>query len=308
MAEESLRQRGWSIHSSDSDNHHNSQQQQRPRADTDMTDNTLTSTEKLHLLNNAFNDGDDKDDGEVVVKSPPRDKEGKDRGGDDMIAMFGVEGEDSAKNNSNNDNKKGADEPPTKRRKIMGEKGVAIAIGNEFGILNDNDSSDDDGDDSSSSDDESASVSNNEDGKLSSTTKQQQQKPHVELTQKQQEQLNMAKNKLSKWAARLFDPNRPRGLVEAPQVIPLNDEFLTAFGKREKEYDALSGKEIEIDQTSLDIIDISDGGDGNDDDSVKGRGKKSTNKNEKKVDFSKMDKCKVKISNLSWELLAICIS
>lgn len=311
MAEESLRQRGWSIHSSDNDDHHNNQQQQRPRADTDMTDNTLTSTEKKLLLDNAFNDGDDKDDGEVVVKSPPRDKEGKGRGGDDMIAMFGEEGEDSAKNNSNNDNKKSAsDEPPTKRRKIMGEEGVTIAIGNEFGILNDNDSSGDDGDDSSSSDDESASVSNKEDGKLSSTTlqQQQQQRPHVELTQKQQEQLNMAKNKLSKWAARLFDPNRPRGLVEAPQVIPLNDEFLTAFGKREKEYDALSGKEIEIDQTSLDIIDISDGGDGNDDDSVKGRGKKSTNKNEKKVDFSKMDKCKVKISNLSYKTTTATIA
>jgi hypothetical protein len=28
----------------------------------------------------------------------------------------------------------------------------------------------------------------------------------------------LAKSKLSKWAARLFDPNRPRGLVEPPKT------------------------------------------------------------------------------------------
>ena len=32
--------------------------------------------------------------------------------------------------------------------------------------------------------------------------------------------------------------------------------FLTAFGKREKEYDEKTGREIEIDRTSLDIIDV----------------------------------------------------
>ena len=60
--------------------------------------------------------------------------------------------------------------------------------------------------------------------------------------------LELAKKKLSKWAARLFDPDRPKGLVEPPQTIPLNDEFLTAFGKREKEYDDALGRTIEIDQ------------------------------------------------------------
>ena len=44
------------------------------------------------------------------------------------------------------------------------------------------------------------------------------QKPRVELTQFQQEKLDLAKSKLSKWAARLFDPNRPRGLVEPPKT------------------------------------------------------------------------------------------
>eukprot|EP00934_Nitzschia_sp_Nitz4_P007249 Nitzschia sp. Nitz4//scaffold14_size191712//56017//57273//NITZ4_001710-RA/size191712-processed-gene-0.8-mRNA-1//1//CDS//3329536888//7239//frame0 len=46
--------------------------------------------------------------------------------------------------------------------------------------------------------------------------------------------LEAAKSRLSKWAARLFDPDRPRGLIQAPEVIPLNDEFLQAFGRRER--------------------------------------------------------------------------
>ena len=40
--------------------------------------------------------------------------------------------------------------------------------------------------------------------------------------------------------------------------IPLNDEFLTAFGKREKEYDELVGRSTDIDKTSLDVIDVHD--------------------------------------------------
>ena len=61
--DDGLRQRGWSIHSSDND-HSNSLQQQRPRADTDITcetHDTLTSTDKIHLLNNAFNDTTNED-------------------------------------------------------------------------------------------------------------------------------------------------------------------------------------------------------------------------------------------------------
>jgi len=49
--------------------------------------------------------------------------------------------------------------------------------------------------------------------------------------------LEQAKQRLSKFAARLFDPNRIKGLVEAPVIIPLNDEFLKAFGQREKRKD-----------------------------------------------------------------------
>lgn len=58
-----------------------------------------------------------------------------------------------------------------------------------------------------------------------------------------------AKSRLSKWAARLFDPDRPRGLIEPPQTIPLNDDFLKAFGKRVQEDDAGMGISHEIDHT-----------------------------------------------------------
>lgn len=54
--------------------------------------------------------------------------------------------------------------------------------------------------------------------------------------------VELAKSRMSKWAARLFDPDRPRGVVEPPQVIPLNDEFLIAFGRREKKHDEAMGK------------------------------------------------------------------
>ena len=46
-----------------------------------------------------------------------------------------------------------------------------------------------------------------------------------------------------------------------PYSIPLNDEFLTAFGKREKEYDELMGRSVDIDQTSLDVVDVIDSDD-----------------------------------------------
>jgi hypothetical protein len=67
--------------------------------------------------------------------------------------------------------------------------------------------------------------------------------------------LEHAKKRLSKWAARLFDPNRIRGLVEPPMVIPLNDEFLKAFGKREK---ADGTRLVEIIHTTIDSDDDDD--------------------------------------------------
>lgn len=86
------------------------------------------------------------------------------------------------------------------------------------------------------------------------------------------ERLQVAKKKLSKWAARLFDPDRPRGLVQAPQTIPLNDEFLTAFGKREKDFDDKLGRKIDIDQ------DIADENESSDDEEDMGNDTTSTKK------------------------------
>lgn len=65
-------------------------------------------------------------------------------------------------------------------------------------------------------------------------------------TEPKDDVIKVAQHKLSKWAARLFDPDRPRGLIEPPQTIPLNDEFLTAFGQREKEFDTKIGRSIDI--------------------------------------------------------------
>jgi hypothetical protein len=50
---------------------------------------------------------------------------------------------------------------------------------------------------------------------------------------------------------------------------------LTAFGKREKEYDELAGRAIDIDKTSLDVVDIFD----SDDEETKS-GKSKTNYSE----------------------------
>lgn len=69
--------------------------------------------------------------------------------------------------------------------------------------------------------------------------------------------------------------------------IPLNDEFLTAFGRREKDYDNLAGREIDIDKTSLDAIDGLDS-----DDEVGREGKTG-----KKRNFGEMSNCKVSDSS-----------
>jgi hypothetical protein len=69
----------------------------------------------------------------------------------------------------------------------------------------------------------------------------------------------IAKDRLSKWAARLFDPDRPKGVIQPPQTIPLNDEFLAAFGKREQEMDALTGQTLTIDRTIHDDDEDNDG-------------------------------------------------
>ena len=86
----------------------------------------------------------------------------------------------------------------------------------------------------------------------------------------------------------------------ATSRIPLNDEFLKAFGKREKEYDEVSGRVMDIDKTSLDIIDVSD--DENETDN------KPKSQDAKKTDFSELKKCKVKISNMSYKTTSATIA
>ena len=103
--------------------------------------------------------------------------------------------------------------------------------------------------------------------------------------------LDAAKTRLSKWAQRRFDPDRPRGIIETPEIIPLNDEFLTAFGKREKELDEAKKKEA---------------GSGGED----GKSKKEENLDAKSDDDEDADStkptskakknCKIKITNLAY--------
>jgi cellular nucleic acid-binding protein len=75
----------------------------------------------------------------------------------------------------------------------------------------------------------------------------EQDEEPAQKKQKQAHILTLARSRLSKWAARLFDPDRPKGLIETPKVIPLNDEFLKDFGKRTQEHDKAMGVHLEID-------------------------------------------------------------
>jgi cellular nucleic acid-binding protein len=55
-----------------------------------------------------------------------------------------------------------------------------------------------------------------------------------------------------------------KGLVETPEIIPLSDEFLAAFGKREREFDKARGVELDFDhdiQSEEDDNDYDDNGD-----------------------------------------------
>lgn len=104
--------------------------------------------------------------------------------------------------------------------------------------------------------------------------------------------LQHAKQRLSKWAARLFDPNRRRGLVEEPQTIPLNDEFLTAFGKREKKFDKAMGREVDVNQT----IDSGDEEEADDDENEESNSNTESKKAGKKAKAS----AKIKVANLAY--------
>lgn len=201
--DDGLRQRGWSIHSSDNDHNTTSLQHQRPRADTDATCDTLTSTDKLHLLNNAF-DATNEDghvDGQRMATSTAlrsdTSNSGDEGGGDDMLAMFGDEDDDSEEEG---EEEEGKVEPPKKRLKTR-------EADNEFGVLNED--SDDSSSSSSSSDEDDDDTSNINSSKEDDNTKSaaattETARPHIELTQLQQSQLDNAKNKLSKWGSKII--------------------------------------------------------------------------------------------------------
>eukprot|EP00521_Asterionellopsis_glacialis_P017777 CAMPEP_0195301960 /NCGR_PEP_ID=MMETSP0707-20130614/30262_1 /TAXON_ID=33640 /ORGANISM="Asterionellopsis glacialis, Strain CCMP134" /LENGTH=259 /DNA_ID=CAMNT_0040365075 /DNA_START=49 /DNA_END=824 /DNA_ORIENTATION=+ len=119
-----------------------------------------------------------------------------------------------------------------------------------------------------------------------------------EQQQHQERMLELAKTKLSKWAARLFDPNRPRGLIEPPQTIPLNDEFLQAFGKREKEFDSKVGRTIDIDVSTLgNVNDDDDADDGSATNET--TTPKSKKKTKKELEKEKEGR-KLKITNMAF--------
>ncbi len=106
-----------------------------------------------------------------------------------------------------------------------------------------------------------------------------------------QAKVEQAKLKLSKWSQRLFDPNRVRGLVEAPQIIPLNDEFLKDFGKREKEFDVILQRDIDIQEGDGEKENAKEEGDEDEND--------QTHDNSNKITILYQG-AKVKITNLAY--------
>eukprot|EP01083_Nonionella_stella_P317230 1153920_1 len=124
--DQSLRQRGWSIHSEDHES------RQRPRADSHLTCDTepsMSEAEKLHLLGSAF-EGEDGGDLAVppriasVAKAPSNSSSAK--GGEDYLSMVGEEeSEDGKAKESSKDDSPAGKEPPKKRRKTGDEEAVA---------------------------------------------------------------------------------------------------------------------------------------------------------------------------------------
>ena len=305
--DQSLRQRGWSINSYGDDHSRRDRAESMATHQSEMTEQSMSEAEKLSLLNSAFDHvgGEEEEHPHPTsCKQDDKKEEGEEDGEedemlfsstklneDDYTAMFGEDNglsssdDGSSQNNSDGENTDNL-KPPRKRQRTGIETSVATSNEKDdketpFG-LETSSTGDDDGKDN-----------------------MQEKKPHVILSQKQQDQLDFAKSNLSKWAARLFDPNRPRGLVEAPQVIPLNDEFLTAFGKREKEFDEISGRVVDVDKTLLDVEALDD----DEDDETMGASKTGRDKKgEKQKDFGKMSDCKVKIANLTYSTSAATIA
>lgn len=105
---------------------------------------------------------------------------------------------------------------------------------------------------------------------------------------------------LSKWTSRLLDPSRAKSLIIEPRPeIPRNDEFLEAFGKREKEFDESLGKDLLEDVNNNHNNDFVDGNSSSDeeDDDLRVTTNEEDAKNRKS---SKSGGCMIKISNLKY--------
>ena len=252
-----LRQRGWSVSSnnepiSNTSNVHDkndSTTRTRPRANTDHSEDTLTAAEKRQLL------ADFPEDELIHAESFDQHGTSQTKREDDDMVESDDDSDDSEEDrielfgyDSNDNTSEFQDLQPAKKRRKIMEH-------------------DEDDDNDVNSD-----VKEDDDGPI----------------HEKERLLELAKSRMSKWAARLFDPNRPRGLVEAPEVIPLNDEFLKEFGNREKNLDIVTGRDMDIEH-AIDDVEATD-----DDDTLKLdiRSKDKTS--------TKKDGFKVKITNLAF--------
>lgn len=241
-----MRKRGWSIASNDKDKRTTDTTNEttvfpprngRERANTDQSEDTLTPSQKEELL--KFPDMEELEEEEEELDSRVKaiDSGGKKRRGG-LVERNGGGGVDSE--DSEGDIPDAAVTGPDRK-----EDDVIDMVGD------DDDDEDDNGKDLPPkkkvrlNNEEVIHIQDNEDD---DDTEEEEKKEQSEDLQK----LEDRKNKLSKWASRLFDPNRPRGLVETPKVIPLNDEYLKDFGARERDFANSTGKEIEIDRGNLD--------------------------------------------------------
>ena len=215
----------------------------RPRSNTDHSEDTLTAAEKMDLLNSFPVDELDKASHHDEVPNVDVDVDNFNRKDEDVIEMFGTDSDSDGDGSDASTGSTGKSLQPRSKRARIDTDADADANANSNTNTNAN---------------------------------------HETNAQKEQ-LLIQAKSRLSKWAARLFDPNRPRGLVEAPEVIPLNDEFLTSFGKREKEFDDKIGNKVEFDDDDLDNFDgiLSD----KEDDEENGDGGEKKKKNGTKVRY-----------------------
>jgi len=258
---ETVRKRGWSI-SSQNDDVDNTFHK-RPRVNTDHSEDTLTTSQKEELL--KFPDME-----ELDIISCQNQSEAIDH------------------------------EKPQISGKDKEKKGIENVYSCDRGEISTDDEEDKNemfGNESNSADEKCHADTQNQAKKIAFHQPIKTSGAKALKETQGNNKLEERKKSLSKWASRLFDPNRPRGLVETPQIIPLNDEFLTEFGKREKEFAKATGKVIEVDKQNLDEDIIIN-------ESLESLRKKVI----VKENLEKLDGFKVKISNLAYTTSKVKLS